>query len=139
LTGTSPKRRLCRSLLVLCVAAFLASCADKPTPSAPSTTEAQPQMAAAKKGGDDSPLLIEDMLGDALFQVSVESVVIPAVRDPLLAAVEALETGRTNRSIKLIIEAQAEADELLDDPDADLESLISWTVLERYFEEAELI
>jgi hypothetical protein len=131
-------------LLVLGVIVFTLSCTDKPVPASPTSAAAdlQPQMAAAKekKGGDDSPLAIEDMLGDPIFRASVEGVIAPSVQEPLLEAVDALKTDRTKRAVRLIIEAQAEADALDDDSSGDaFESRLWWAVLERYFEEAELI
>jgi hypothetical protein len=88
---------------------------------------------------DEDALSIEDMLSDPLFQSSVGSVTEPTLVEPLLDAVDALARGQLGRAGSLIVNAQDEADALLDDASADFDTLLSWSVIERYFEEAELL
>jgi hypothetical protein len=88
---------------------------------------------------DEDALSIEDMLSDPLFQFSVASVSHQSVGEPLFDAVDALARGQVGRAGPLIAQAQDEADALLDDASADFDTLISWSVIERYFEEAELL
>ena len=127
-----------------CLAAvpLLLSCGDV-EPTAPLPPDPSGQLAAAPNNKQpqlaDDGLAIEEMLLDPLFQSSIEYVTEEVVLDPLLGAVDALERGQLARATNLIEEAQAEADALLDDPSVDFDNHISWSVLERYFEEAELI
>lgn len=86
----------------------------------------------------DRALSIDDLLDDPLFQALIGSIDAPPLAEPLLTAVEALESGQVRRVEILLARASAQADALQDDPAA-AAALISWTALERYFEEAELL
>lgn len=116
------------SLLAL---GLLLSCGDA-DPTLPVSAEVPTEAAA-------HGLSIEEMLADPLFQSSIEYVTEESVLDPLITALAALERGQLARARNQIKEAQAEAAALLDAPFVDFDHHIAWSVLERYFEEADLI
>lgn len=86
-----------------------------------------------------APLSIADMLADRLFQVSAESVTDRAISDPLEDALSSLAQGQEKRARTLIVKARDAADALLDRVPGSNDTLIAWSVVERYFEEAELL
>lgn len=118
---------------LLAVLMLLVSCTTQES-TAPETQLAQ---LARVTGGD--ALSVSDMLDDELFQGSVASVTEKRLRVPLLEAVDALAKGQIGRASRLIRTAEEEADALMDQSPADYDTLISWSVIERYFEEAELL
>lgn len=135
----------------LCIALLLlvASCA-RDTLVAPELEQASqpphsesPDVSAAVQGGPnrvgDDALSIEDMLSDPLFQAAIGGITEWEIADPLLQAVSALEAGQVGRAGPLLSQATAAADALLDDPSADFDSLLLWSVIERFLEEAELM
>lgn len=142
--GPSPPLRALRRLLVLatlCGAAVLPACEGNSPVEAPSLSpEDFPEVAAAKREKDADPrtLSIADLLGDPLFQLLVHGIEPESLAEPLLGAVDALASERTGAAMSLIAKASAEAQALEDDPGA-AEALIYWSVIERYFEEAELM
>ena len=132
-------RRSPRLFAALLVLASTLSCTGDPPTSPAEAPAAQPQAVLAKVVDEDA-LSIKDMLADPLFQASIGAVTEPSLVEPLLDAVDALARGQVGRAGSLIVKAQDEADALLDnDASADFDTLISWSVIERYFEEAELL
>ena len=137
-------RRLLSYLLPPAVLALVLACsADKPFGPAHKPSDLLVEVTTAPKKGKPKPdkdaLSIDDMLGDPLFQALVEGIGEPNVADPLSAAVEALAKGKVARASNLISDAADEADALSDQANPDWETLISWSVIERYLEEAELV
>jgi len=133
-------KHLARGSPVFGLIVFTLSCSSDqmtaPAQQETSVDEPQPTMARV---ADEDALSIEDLLADELFQASVETVSEDSLREPLLAAVNALAQGQIGRAGPLIRQASDEADALLDEPSTDFDTLISWSVIERYFEEAELL
>jgi len=148
-------KRLVPSFLALIALMLAASCSgDSPVePAAPpdegplETAVAQPDevvlaTVAAEEGGkpliDEDRLSLEDLLGDPLFQQIVGATDHPSLSDPLLAAVDALASGQTGMAADMIAFASAEANALEDDQ-ASAETLLHWSAIVRFFEEAGLI
>ena len=134
---------ICRvpPLLVLLVSSvgFSLSCGDGPVEIPSDLAEVLAEAAADKNGNkpgsDDDALSIEDMLADPLFQVVVLEIREPSVSETLSSALEALLDGKAGRAKNLIEKAAAEVTALEDQSEVS----IHWSVLERFFEEAELI
>ena len=87
---------------------------------------------------DDDALAIADLIDDPLFLGLVHGIDAPSLSEPVIAALDALTSGRLQRARNLIVDASVAAEALEDDPSA-ATALIYWSAIERYFEEAELI
>ncbi|HSM03203.1 MAG TPA: hypothetical protein VK858_01225 [Longimicrobiales bacterium] len=130
------RRFLARGSPILGLFALTISCSpDQPTivgvPANESQVQRPPHLI------DEDALGIDEMLGDPVFQGSLAEISDEALLEPLVAAVDALARGQVARARGLIARARAEAEVLLDGPITS--SLISWSTIERYFEEAELL
>jgi len=132
--------RSSRGSLVLVLLFFALSCSSDGTTALDrdATSANEPDVMMARVVDEDA-LPIEDLLADELFQISVATVSQESLGEPLLAAVDALARGQLGRAANLIRQASAAADALLDEPSTDFDTLISWSVIERYLEEAELL
>ena len=123
-------------MVAWCCAALSISCSESPAEVAADPLELAEAAAPKGPGSDDDALSIEEMLADGLFQDVVLEITEPEVSEPLATAIEALVDGRFNRARNLIKRAADAADQLEDGAG---DTPMNWSVLERYFEEAELI
>lgn len=81
------------------------------------------------------PVTIREILGDPTLRELIRAMDEPALVVPLIGAVDALASGRMANALEMLERAQAAADALADDPDA-AESLLYWSAVSRWFEEA---
>ena len=119
-----------------CCAVLSISCSEGPVEPPASASDLAQSAAPKGPNGDDDALSIEAMLADGFFQDVVLEITEPEVSEPLGTAIEALAKGQLNRATNLIKRAADAADQL---EDGGGDTPINWSVLERFFEEAELI
>lgn len=87
---------------------------------------------------DPAVLSIQDLLSDPLFLAAVDGVEAPILSDRLADIVDALANGQTTKAGNLIAAAEGEVASLEDDAEH-FESVFYWSVIERFFEAAEVV
>jgi hypothetical protein len=87
---------------------------------------------------DHSVLSVEGLLSDPLFLAAVDGVEAPLLSDRLAHIVDALANGQTTKARNLIARAEDEV-ESLEGEAGNFESVFYWSVIERFFEAAEVI
>jgi hypothetical protein len=123
---------------------FLAAAAcgrDSPVEPAVASTqplETEPAAAVAAQRVVE-PLAIQDMLDDPLFRALVAEITESSLGGPLAAGVNALAAGDLRAGSALIQKAGAAAEALSRRKDADANSLMLWSAVERYLEAAKLL
>lgn len=137
--GPSPPVPWTLSFIVLLIGACGGDSPTEPPPVSPPVSADQAAGKRSKDSAKDHGVLsIQDMLGDPLFLASVDGVEAPVLSDQLADIVDALASGQTTKASNMIARAEEEVESLEDDAD-NFESVFYWSVIERFFEAAEVV